>query len=105
MSQSVQMPTALAARTRPMLDRLPDIRAQYGIRKIGIFGSYLRGEENRDSDLDILIEFGDTELTLLDFIRLENRIGDLLGVKVDLVDRSTLKPALRSRILDEVVYL
>jgi len=48
------------------------------------------------------LEEGDVPLTLLEFIALENRLSDLLGAKVDLVERSALKPAIGRRILEEV---
>ncbi|MEM2890756.1 MAG: hypothetical protein QW358_05425, partial [Candidatus Hadarchaeum sp.] len=55
--------------------------------------------------LDILVEFEDDAKTdLIKFVELENHLSELLGVKVDLVDKTTLKPAIGKRILREVVY-
>ena len=83
-----------------------DLKKRYSIKMIGIFGSYLRGEAKGDSDLDILIEFvRDTEIGLLKFVEIENYLSDLLGVKVDLVEKSALKPIIGKHILKEVVYL
>jgi len=83
-----------------------ELKEKYGIKKIGIFGSYLRGEAKEKSDLDILVEFKpDAKISLLDFVELENYLSDLLGVKVDLVEKSALKPRIGKRILNEVVYL
>jgi hypothetical protein len=81
---------------------LPELRLQYGVRSLGIFGSYTRGDEKIRSDLDILVEF-ERIGTLLEYIKLEDSLTDLLGVKVDLVDRSTLKPGIRARILREAI--
>ncbi len=82
---------------------LPALRVHYGVRFMGVFGSYVRGEQRRGSDLDLLVEFDDRPLTLLQFIALEHYLSDLLKVKVDLVERNTLKPTIGRHILDEVV--
>jgi predicted nucleotidyltransferase len=89
------------------LERLkPVLRERFSVKTIGVFGSYIRGEEREDSDLDILVEFEeDAELSLLDFIGLENYLSEELGVKVDLVEKNTLKPRIGKRILEEVEYL
>ena len=81
---------------------LPELRRQYGVRSLGIFGSYTRGDAKKRSDLDILVEF-ERIGTLLEYIKLEDTLTDLLGVKVDLVDRSTLKHGIRARILREAI--
>ena len=83
-----------------------ELRERYGIKELGIFGSYVRGEERKDSDLDLLAEFEDgAKIGLLEFIRVENYLSDLLGVKVELVEKSALKPRIGRLILKEVVYL
>ena len=81
------------------------LRERYGVRCMGIFGSYVRGERRCGSDLDLLVEFDDRPLTLWQFIALEHYLSDLLEVKVDLVERSTLKPTIGRHILAEVVPL
>ena len=82
------------------------LKEKYGVKEIGIFGSYLRGEAKEGSDLDILVEFeSDAKISLLEFVELENHLSDLLGVKVDLVERSVLKPRIGKQILSEVIYL
>lgn len=84
----------------------PFLEEKFKVKFIGIFGSYVRGEEKKGSDLDILVEFEDSaNLSLLDFIRLENYLSEELGVKVDLVEKTTLKPRIGKRILEEVVPL
>ena len=83
---------------------LPELREKYSVSYIGIFGSYIRGEQTKDSDLDILVQFEKTP-GLLKYIELENYLSDLLGVKVDLVMKSALKPNIGKRILNEVVAL
>ncbi|MCM8820991.1 MAG: nucleotidyltransferase family protein [Candidatus Omnitrophica bacterium] len=83
-----------------------DLMEKYGLKEIGIFGSYVRGDQKSVSDLDVLVEFREgTDISLLDFIHLENELSDLLKVKVDLVEKSALKPKIGKYILEEVVLL
>lgn len=98
--------TKLSEIKRKLKKLEPRLKARFEVKRIGIFGSYLRREEKRGSDLDILIEFEETaSLSLLDFIHLENYLSEVLGVKVDLVEKSTLKPRIGKHILEEVVHL
>lgn len=85
---------------------IPQIKEQYQIKTIGIFGSYVRGEETEDSDIDILVEFSpNMDFRLLTFCQLENKLTEKLGRKVDLVIKDSLKPHLSKNILQEVAYL
>jgi uncharacterized protein len=84
---------------------LPELRDRYGVISLGVFGSYVRGEQTPDSDLDLLIEFDHRPLTLLQFIALEYELSDELQIKVDLVEKSALKPKIGERILQEVLPL
>jgi hypothetical protein len=81
---------------------LPDLKLSFGVRSLGIFGSYVRGQQKRKSDIDILVDF-DRDPTLFTFIRLENRLSSELGLKVDLVMKDALKPAIGRHILQEVI--
>jgi len=81
---------------------LPELQERYGVRTLGVFGSYVRGKAKKRTDLDLLVEFDDRPLSLLAFIGLEHYLSDLLGVKVDLVEKSGLKPAIGRHILEEV---
>ena len=81
-----------------------ELREKYKIAEIGIFGSYIRGEQKKESDIDILVEFSEP-ISLLDLIAAENYISDLIGRKVDLVPRENIRPELKQVILDEVVYI
>jgi len=96
---------ALAHYVTLLRQHLPALRERYGVRCIGIFGSYVRGEQRRGSDLDLLVECDDRPLTLLQFIALEHYLSVLLEVKIDLVERNTLKPTIGRHILAEVVPL
>ncbi len=85
-----------------------EFHERYGIKNIGIFGSYLRGEESEKSDIDLLVEFDAdayANIGLLKFIEIEDFLCELLGIKVDLVEKTALKPRIRKRILAEVIYL
>ncbi|TRV44606.1 MAG: DNA polymerase [Microcystis panniformis Mp_MB_F_20051200_S9] len=82
----------------------PFLVEKFKIWELGIFGSYVRGEQNKDSDVDILVEFSQVP-TLFDLVEIEYSISDKLGLPVDLVDKKSLKAALRENILNETVYL
>ena len=82
----------------------PKLAASYGIRSIGVFGSFARGEQRRRSDVDILVEFDEVP-GLLQFVRIEEHLRRLLGRKVDLVRKEALRPELKDHILREIVYL
>jgi len=84
----------------------PELMEKFKVKSVGVFGSYVRGEEKKGSDLDVLVEFEDSaKLSLLDFVKLENFLSEKLGVKVDLVEKSTLKPRIGKHILEEVVSI
>lgn len=80
------------------------LKKEYGISELGVFGSYVRGEEKKDSDLDVLVQVN-KNIGLLKFIGAENYLSDLLDVKVDLVMKDALKPIIGKYILKEVVYI
>lgn len=85
-------------------DRLPDLSIRYGVKSLGIFGSIVHGKQTRKSDIDLLVEFDEqAPVTLISFVALERELVSLLGRRVDLVERDTLKPAIGRRILAEVV--
>lgn len=84
---------------------MPELRERYGVAALGVFGSYVRGEAKRTSDLDVLVEFSGRGMTFFKFVELENYLTKLLGIKVDLVMKSALKPAIGKQILSEVIML
>ncbi len=75
-----------------------------GVSFAGIFGSYARGEAKPESDLDVLVKFSSRK-TLLEFIRLERRLSEMLGVKVDLVTEEFLSPYIRPNVLRDLKVL
>jgi len=82
----------------------PFLMERYRVKDIGIFGSYVRGEQKKRSDLDILVDF-DEPISLLKFIELENYLRENIGLKVDLVMKDSLKPRIGKHIIKEVVNI
>lgn len=81
-----------------------ELKGKYKITEIGVFGSYVRGEQRNRSDVDLLAQFGEP-ISLLELVGAENYISDLLRMKVDLVPKEDVRPELKDRILKEVVYI
>ena len=81
-------------------EMLPTLKAQFRVRTLEVFGSFVRGEERADSDLDLLVTFDEVP-TLFRFVALENKLSDSLGIKVDLVMKDSLKPNIGKYILEE----
>jgi len=77
---------------------------KYKVKKIGVFGSYIRKETGKKSDIDVIVEFFETP-DIFEFIKLENFLKKLLGIKVDLVTKEALKPLIKKEILRETVYI
>ena len=110
MSPSVSKP--LKSKPKPTLedlkilirDNLADLRREYHIGSLWLFGSYVRGEQHKTSDLDILVEFEQVP-TLPKFISLERKLREITGIKVDLVSIRSLKGEIGERILREKVAL
>ena len=81
------------------------IRKRFGVKEIGVFGSYVRGEEGEESDIDILVEFEEGFKTFDNYMELKFYLEELLGIPVDLVSKTAIKPRLKSFILREVIYV
>jgi hypothetical protein len=89
---------------RILLSHKRDLLDKYGVKEIGIFGSYVRNENKKNSDIDILVEL-EKPMGFFKFVRLERYLSELLGAKVDLVTKNALKPHIGQRILAEVIYV
>ena len=98
-----QLPSQTEEFMRVLQRHLPELLQANGVRALWLFGSYVRGEEEQISDLDVLVEFDDRPLSLFKFVELENHLSDLLGVKVDVVMKSALKPGIGQYILADAV--
>ena len=82
------------------------LAAEYGVTIVGVFGSYVRGEQRRDSDVDILIELErPPRISLIGLVELEHYLSDVLGLRVDLAIKKNLRKRIGERILSEVVTL
>jgi hypothetical protein len=75
------------------------------VSRAGIFGSYSRGEQKKNSDIDLLVQIDDSKMSLLGFIALNRILEESLKRKVDLVEYSTIKPLIRDSILKEEVRI
>jgi uncharacterized protein len=82
----------------------PELQALFGVAKVGLFGSYVRDQQKKKSDIDILVSFS-RDIDLFEFIELRQFLEKRLHQKVDLVMESALKPAIGKRILSEVEYV
>ena len=91
-----------------IIRRLKNINYQlnrdFGVSKIGIFGSYARNAQGKDSDIDVLVEF-DRPVNLFEFSRLKSFLTDQLGIRVDLVTPGALKPLIKDQILRSVSFI
>lgn len=85
-----------------LLESKKVLQEQYGIEKIGYFGSYARNEQQQSSDLDIIIKLG--RPIGLEFLDIKYYLEEKIGVPIDLVTTNALKPQLKEQILKEVVY-
>ncbi len=81
-----------------------ELEAKYKVKNIGVFGSFVRGEQKKKSDIDILVEFKET-VDFFEFLDLEEYLESLLEIKVDLATKRALKPLIKDKILNEVVYV
>ncbi len=77
----------------------------FGVKRIGIFGSFVRGEQNAESDVDFLVEFEPSQKTFKHFMGLSIFLEELLGRRVELVTREYLSPYIGPHILREVEYV
>lgn len=80
----------------------PVLQKRFHVEKIGIFGSYARGNQTEDSDIDILVTFSSP--IGWEFVDLKEYLEEILGKPIDLVTIPALKPRMKDTILQEVVY-
>jgi len=92
----------MASEINKIKPKIRRILEKNGVVKAGIFGSYARGEQNKNSDIDILVDF---KGSLLALVRLERKLEDILGRKVDLLTYRGISPLLRKRIRQEEIQI
>lgn len=80
-----------------------ELEGRFKVKSIAIFGSYVRGEQSPQSDIDILVEFKEPVGFL--FIHLADFLEEILGTKVDLLTPEAIKPNRRKYIMEELVYV
>jgi predicted nucleotidyltransferase len=83
-------------------ENLPEITLRFQVKSLLLFGSYVRARQKKKSDLDILVEFSEPP-SFFEFLALERYLSNLLGVKVDLVMKASLKPAIGKHVLAEAI--
>ena len=94
----------LAEITEILRAQKPYLAEKYGVTEIGVFGSYVRGQQRPDSDVDILIELTrPPRISLLGLVALEYYLADTLGVKANIAIKKNLRKRIGRRILSEVV--
>jgi uncharacterized protein len=84
-----------------VMEKLRSMLIRQGAKKIGIFGSYARGEIRKGSDIDIMVEFSEGK-SLLDLVRIERELSEVAGRKVDLLTEKSVSPYLIDRIKKEM---
>ena len=85
--------------------KIKDILKKNKVVRAGILGSYARGEQKKNSDIDILIEVKGRKFSLLDLVRLERELGEILGKKVDLLTYGGVNPMIKNYILEDEVKI
>lgn len=107
-----QVPQRSATAPRKTLSRLlrilraqlPGLARRYNIKSLGVFGSYVRHDHTKRSDVDLLIEFEETaRIGLFEFVKLKNELTALLGIKVDLIEKEALSGRILENVMKEVV--
>lgn len=86
-----------------MLRKEKDIFRKYNVKKMGIFGSFVRGEQKKNSDIDVLVEFNIA--TFDNYMGLRSDLTKELGHKIDLISVKALKERIKPYILKEVIWL
>jgi predicted nucleotidyltransferase len=91
---------------KEIFEKIINFLKNEGAKKISIFGSYLRGEEKSESDIDIIVEFSERK-SLLELVRMERELSEVLGIKVDLLTEKSISPYLIDLIKKEmkVIYI
>jgi uncharacterized protein len=89
---------------RVLKEHKTEVRRKYRVLEIGVFGSYVRGEQKERSDIDILVSFSGIP-DVFKYMELEEYLKRLLRRKVDLVRKEAIRPELKKRILKEAVYV
>lgn len=82
-------------------NKIKPILKNHDVKRAAFFGSYARGKQKKNSDVDILIEYKKNDKSLFDFIGLKLELEDKLNKKVDLVEYSTIRSRIKDKVLEE----
>jgi len=82
----------------------PMLGQRFNVKRLGLFGSFVRGAGERARDVDVLVEFSGS-VDLLDFVALERYLAEQTGLKIDLVSLKAIRPEFKGTILNEVIYI
>jgi uncharacterized protein len=85
-------------------DHKDELMKKFKVREIGIFGSYVKNQQNKGSDLDILVDYSEP-VSFFQFLELEEYLENLFHLKIDLVSKKALKPKIGEHILREIAYI
>ena len=90
---------------KEIFEKIGRILKDQGARKVAVFGSYVRDEQKPESDIDIIVEFSERK-SLLELVRIERDLSEVLGIKVDLLTEKSISPYLIDTIKKEmeVIY-
>lgn len=80
------------------------LQKTFKVRKIGVFGSFSRGDQSRKSDIDMLVELSQP-ISLFKFVELQDYLSKILKRKVDLTTKDALKPAIKQEVLKDTIYV
>lgn len=92
---------------KSLLEAIKKSEFKESVGKVSLFGSYARGEENKESDIDVLIEFKpDTKIGLFKFVRLQRFLGESMGKKVDLLTPESISKFFKEKVVNEaeIIY-
>ncbi|WP_253488467.1 nucleotidyltransferase family protein [Methanocalculus alkaliphilus] len=96
-------------RQKEIIDRLkqemPRLQRLFGIKKIGLFGSYARNEAGEMSDIDLLVSFEGEKERFRTFMQCIFYLEDIFGKNVELIAEHALDPAIRPGVIDEVIWI
>lgn len=104
MGKEARKHISLSKITKTLKNLQDEIKKEFKAEIIGIFGSYARDEQRKESDIDVLVRFYEGA-TLFDLVGLGNFLEEKLGIKVDVVPYDAVRKEIRERVLKEVVYL
>jgi predicted nucleotidyltransferase len=101
MDTSIQSKESVVSLIQEHKDRIKTL----GVKKLGLFGSFVRGEQRAESDIDVLVEFEQGKKTFDNFMQLSFLLEDLLNRRVELVTPESISPYIRPYIAEEVEYV